>query len=224
MAADAVGANAEGEMTAWSTNREWPRRTAVLAALALALVALWAVWNRDAVMAWKAGMSPLVYFSAMALLPAIGATVTPFFIVAGATFGVEVGLLGSAFAMAVNAWICHTLATGPLRDAARRLMNRLGHRLPEVETGRDALRLTVMAQLTPGVPAFLKNYVAGVAGAPLSVFFPVVMIFRLAYAAPLVLLGESIFDHDLDRATVVGATVLVLLVAVGLAYRRIKRT
>ena len=47
---------------------------------------------------------------------------------------------------------------------------------------------------------------------------------RLAYAAPLVLLGESIFDHDLDRATVVGATVLVLLVAVGLAYRRIKRT
>ena len=41
MAADAVGANAEGEMTAWSTNREWPRRTAVLAALALALVALW---------------------------------------------------------------------------------------------------------------------------------------------------------------------------------------
>src|SRR5690606_26537577 len=78
MAADAVGANAEGEMTAWSTNREWPRRTAVLAALALALVALWAVWNRDAAMAWKAGMSPLGSSSAMAPLPAIRAPPTPF--------------------------------------------------------------------------------------------------------------------------------------------------
>ncbi|MDQ3363810.1 MAG: hypothetical protein M3680_00055 [Myxococcota bacterium] len=42
---------------------------------------------------------PLTFFIVMALLPAFGAPLTPLFLVAGVTFAVRVGLIGSGLAL-----------------------------------------------------------------------------------------------------------------------------
>src|SRR5262249_18355238 len=62
---------------------------ALVAAAAVALVA-WSVWDREAMAAWKRQLAPFPFFVAMTVLPAFGLPLTPFLVLAGATFGMRV--------------------------------------------------------------------------------------------------------------------------------------
>ena len=75
-----------------STPVIWARR--VLGALTLLVLAvlIWNAWDHQAFIAWREEAGVVPFFLAMALLPALGVPITPFFIVAGATFGTYVGL------------------------------------------------------------------------------------------------------------------------------------
>lgn len=166
-------------------------------------------------MAWMRESGPLPYFALMALLPAIGAPITPFFLVAGATFGIPVGLIGSALALAMNLTLCHRLARSRLRPLFESLARRFGYEIPDFgKVGNRAVRFTLMVKLAPGVPAFIKNYGLGAAGVPFPLYFGVSMLLTGLYAACLVLLGESLFQHDLTHAALPAAVLVVLALSV----------
>jgi uncharacterized membrane protein YdjX (TVP38/TMEM64 family) len=184
----------------------------------LALLWAWREWDQDAFFAWQREAGPVPFFAALAVLPALGVPTTPFFMLAGMTFGVTVGLVGTAASLAVNMMLCFWIAHSGLREWLRRLLARWGKELPRMEP-KQALRFAILVKLAPGVPTFVKQYALGLSGLKVVPYFLVSFLITMPYAATFVVLGESVFDFDWQQA--VGAlVVLVLLSAALYALRR----
>jgi uncharacterized membrane protein YdjX (TVP38/TMEM64 family) len=191
--------------------RRWPRLVlAGFALVALVLVA-WSAWDRAAVLGWMRQASPFWFFSATALLPAFGLPVTPLFVLAGATFGTRLGLVGAAIALGVNLTLCYLVARSALRPWLTSLVRRFRYDLPDfAERRRGAARFTFTVKLAPALPAFVKNYALGVARVPFTLYFVTSMVITGVYAAAFVLLGDSLLVHNRGRALIAGAAVIVL--------------
>src|SRR5262245_17784212 len=113
----------------------WARRAGILAlAIALAYLII-AIWDRDAFGGWMPRVSPIAFFLAMAILPAFGAPQSPFLIIAGATYGVAVGLIGSLLAIALNLCICYAIAHSKLRPLLLRVFERYDYKVPDFTAG-----------------------------------------------------------------------------------------
>lgn len=200
----------------------WSRRALTVIALAGLVVLLWSAWELDAVMAWLHHARPVPFFAAMAVLTSLGAPPTPFLVVAGASFGVGVGLAGSLLATAVSLWVNYAVARGGLRPRVEALLRRWGQAWPSPgESQGRALRFTLLVKLAPG-PVLLKNYLLAVAGVPFAPYFAVSMLVSGAYAVALVVLGDSVLDHQLERA-LPAALVLATAAALGLWWRQRRR-
>jgi uncharacterized membrane protein YdjX (TVP38/TMEM64 family) len=172
---------------------------------------LWWGWNQPVFRSWQAEASPVPFFVAMALLPAIGIPVTPFFVLAGAAFGPRIGLVGSILALAANLVLCHWIGRRKLRAWLTRGFSRFGYALPDFDARKQgALRYTLLVKFMPGIPGFARNYLLATAGVPFSLYFVVSMAITGAYGAALVILGESAFRHD-------GPHMVVAAVLIGLA-------
>jgi hypothetical protein len=102
----------------------WLKRILGVLGFASLAFALWSVWDRDAMEAWKQEAGPLVFFGSTAVLPAIGLPITPFFVLAGATFGVGPGLLGSGVALGLNLALCYAIARSRVRSWLEGLLRR----------------------------------------------------------------------------------------------------
>lgn len=194
-----------------------PLLRGVLVALGVAALAfiVWTAWDRDLITRWKESASPLPFFTGMALAPAIGLPISPLFVLAGATFGRRVALLGSLLALAANLALCYFIARTGLRRWLMRLMRRFDYDLPDFEKKyRGAWRFTLMVKATPGIPQFVKNYGLGVAGVPFGLYFATSMVVSGAYGVALIVLGDSLFRHDRSRSILVGGAVVVLAAAI----------
>jgi uncharacterized membrane protein YdjX (TVP38/TMEM64 family) len=194
-----------------------------LGALALAAVALvaWWAWDRDAIMAWKEEAGALPFFGAMAVLPAVGMPITPFFVLAGATFGVGPGLLGSGVALGLNLTLCYAVARSGLRPKLESLLRRFDYELPDFGgTEKSALRFTLLVKLAPGAPAVVKNYLLGLTGVPFPLYFAASMLITGVYAVLCVVVGVSLFDHATHRLLLVAAVAVAVVLAVGLWWWR----
>lgn len=175
---------------------------------------IWSAWDHEAFLTWKREAPPLVFFAAMALLPALGFPLTPFYLAAGATFGGRVGLIGSVAAVAVNLSLTYLLARTALRGWVLSMLSRFGRELPDLSAREHgALRLSLLVKLAPGVPASIKHYALAVSGVPFPIYFAVCMSFAMLYAIPLVVLGESLFAHDVGVVAVSVAAVACLAAA-----------
>lgn len=112
---------------------------------------------------------PLAYFTAMALLPAIGVPGTAFTLTAVPAFGPQLGAGSVVFlalaALTVNIALTHMLASRWLRPPLAWLVGRLGYRLPPVASA-DVTDLIVLLRVTPGIPFPVQNYLLGLAGVP----------------------------------------------------------
>jgi uncharacterized membrane protein YdjX (TVP38/TMEM64 family) len=199
-----------------------PVALAVAAALLL-LAAAWFSWDREAVLAWKRSASPPLFFAAMAILPALGLPLTPFYIVAGATFGVPIGLMGSMIALAVNLTLSYFIARSIPQAWLEGVLSRFGTKLPAFDETSGAIRFSVLVKLTPGVPMLLKNYLLGLSGVPFKVYLLTSLVTALLYAVPLMILGNSLFDHDWSRSTVAIVVGLAAGAGVWLWRRRSRR-
>src|SRR5690606_7883903 len=123
-----------------------PKRADVLHRLmqALALAAIvgvcawvWLAWDHESFARWQEEAGPLPFFGALAVLPAFGLPTTPFYLLAGATFGTGLALAGSAVSLAANLALCHWIARSGVRPRLERWLDRRGHRLPAVKPGRE---------------------------------------------------------------------------------------
>jgi uncharacterized membrane protein YdjX (TVP38/TMEM64 family) len=201
--------------------RPWLASSLLLLVLAVLGLLIWSRWDREALLAWKQDAGPLRYFTAMALLPAVGVPFSPFFMLAGVLFGPRVGVLGSCLALAANLTLCHRLAAGALRPRFSALLQRFDSFLHFEDGARDALRFTLMVKFTPGLPAAAKNYLLGLAGVPFRTYFAVSLALNGSLGVVLVLLGDSLFAHDLRLfALSFGALVLLAAALLWLHRRR----
>lgn len=196
-----------------STPATWARRALGAVTLLVLAVLIWNAWDYQAFIAWREEAGVVPFFLAMALLPALGVPITPFFIVAGATFGTYVGLAGSAVALSTNLVLCYWIARSGLRPWLARLLARTRYDIPDFEKEQGALRFALLVKLAPGVPIFIKHYLLGMAGVPFWIYFGVSGLITGIYAVAFVVLGESLLDHDLGS----GAVALAVLAAAGVA-------
>jgi uncharacterized membrane protein YdjX (TVP38/TMEM64 family) len=189
------------------------RALLAIALLSLAVL-LWSIWDREALLQWIQSARALPFFAVMAILPAVGVPITPFFVLAGATFGTRVGLAGSLLALGANLALCYFIARSGLRPRLVALLGRFDYELPNFAAGgKSALRFALVVKATPGVPAFVKNYALGAAGVPFGVYLATSMSVTGLYAALLIVLGESLFDHDLRKTLLVGGALLLFAAA-----------
>jgi uncharacterized membrane protein YdjX (TVP38/TMEM64 family) len=204
------------------TSRTIPSRwlwRGLLVGLVLAVtLALWMWWDQEAFMEWKRDAGALPFFAALAVLPAFGVPTTPFYLLAGATFGVAGGLLGSAISLAVNLLLCFWIARSGLRKWLEAALKRTRYRLPVVADGR-VIRFALLVKFTPGAPTFIKTYLIAIAGVPFWLFFLLSYVVTMAYAAGFIVLGESMLDRDFGQAAWALAVLVVLGVAIWFGRR-----
>lgn len=165
---------------------------------------------------------PVAFFSAMALLPACGVPALTFVLTAVPVFGPQLGtatavLLGLA-ALTVNFCLTYGLARGALRPMLQKVVARLGYRLPEVEAG-DATDLVILLRVTPGVPFFVQNYLAGLARLPFGRYLAVSAAIAWPLNAAFLLFGDALL-HGRAKVAFVSLCAIVALVTVLHLVRR----
>ncbi len=191
--------------------------------VAVVLAALFAVSryvDAGTLREWKREAPFFPFFAALALLTLLGFPTTPFFLVAGAAYGVLPALAGTCVALAVHLLLAHRIAATGLRPILERWMHKTGFALPEDLPG-NGLRFAVMVRFLPAMPWFLKNYILCLAGIPFPVFFSVSFLASLIYAVPLVLLGESAFEQDLGELVAWLVALALMLVLARYAAKRL---
>ncbi|HEX2854920.1 MAG TPA: VTT domain-containing protein [Opitutaceae bacterium] len=138
---------------------------------------------------------PLAFFTGMAILPAVGFPVLAFVLTAGPAFSEQLGtptvVAFALLAVTVNFLITYGLARGALRPFLEKLLTRFGYEMPNVEVG-DATDLVVIMRLTPGVPFFVQNYMAGLAGLPFGKYLFISCLIVWPYNATTVLFGDAV--------------------------------
>jgi uncharacterized membrane protein YdjX (TVP38/TMEM64 family) len=190
--------------------KSWIRHAAWTVAVIGLLYVAWSVWSRDASLIWLQRARPVPFFSAMALLPLIGFPITPFFVLAGALFDVRLGVIGAVIALGCNLAACYFLAR-KLRPSLERLLRRLDRQLPNAGSGTwKAIRFTMTVKLTPGVPAFIKNYSVAIAGVAFLPYFFSSLLITGVYGVAVLVLGDSLLNHDRGQILKVGAVLAVL--------------
>jgi uncharacterized membrane protein YdjX (TVP38/TMEM64 family) len=199
----------------------WVRRAITVAVAGVVLYLAWALWDYQALLAWLERARPLPFFAAIAVLPAVGLPMTPLFLLAGATFGVKLAVIGTLVALAVNLTLCYMLARGKLRKQLVRALRRFDYELPDFGApDKNALRFSVMTKLAPGIPGFVKNYGLAAAGVPFGIYLGVSMAITGAYAAALILLGESLLTHELSSGVIAVVVVAVLALVLWTLFKR----
>src|SRR5262249_17702678 len=108
----------------------WKWVVGAVAVISLAVV-VWSVWDHTALMGWIGRARPLPCFTVLAVLPAFGLPVSPLFVLAGASFGIKLGIIGSLVALALNLTACYWVARR-LRPLFERLFRRFKFRLPDM--------------------------------------------------------------------------------------------
>lgn len=155
---------------------------------------------------------PVAYFSAMMVLPAVGAPLMAFTIPAGEAFAGQLGMAGviavALSAIAVNLALTYWLARYALRPLLTGLIKRYGYDIPRI-TPRNALNVLLVVRFTPGPPFALQSFVLGVAEAPFRLYMIVSWIAVLPWAVGAIVLGQGLFNGNF-RAAAMGLGVLVV--------------
>ncbi len=169
---------------------------------------------------------PVLFFAAEALLPALGAPLAAFNLVAGEAFAPQMtmpGVVAAAMvAIAINLALTYWLARRAFRPFLTRLVARYGYAVPRV-TAANALTVSLVVRLTPGPPFFLQGYLLGLAEVPFRLYMVVSWLAVLPWAIAFIVLGKAAREGSFVRiATAVGLIVVAVL-AVQLIRRKLAR-
>jgi uncharacterized membrane protein YdjX (TVP38/TMEM64 family) len=173
-----------------------------------------ALWEQVKTAVQEAG--PFVFFSAMAILPGLGAPMLAFSLPAGELFGPTLGMPMVVFwtlvATTLNLLLTYAVARRGLRPVLQALVKRLGYKLPEVESG-DAIDLIVIVRLTPGVPFVVQNYLLGLTEIPAVRYVTVSCLLVLPQAVAFVIFGQALMSGQ--GKLVLAAVGLLAVVSAG---------
>lgn len=165
---------------------------------------------------------PGVFFSAMAVLPAIGAPISLFTFPVSAAFGDDLGtgtvVVYAVAAVAVDLALGYWLAAWALRPFIERLVKWMGFTLPDTAKV-PPWEITLLVRIIPGPPLFLQSYLLGLARVPFVPYMVVSVLVSGTYTALTVVAVDGMRRGD--PWTIAGAA--VVLVVVVLTVRRLRR-
>lgn len=159
---------------------------------------------------------PVVFFSAEAVLPAIGAPVMPFHLAAGPLFGEQLGMatvvILALAAITANMLMSYWLARRAFRPLLEKLLKRFGYSVPQVQES-DLTDLAILLRVTPGPPFFVQNYLLGLAGVPFGRYILISCVVQWVYTAGFVLFGDALL-HGKGKMAMLAGSVLVVAIVV----------
>ncbi|MDB6167496.1 MAG: associated Golgi protein [Verrucomicrobia bacterium] len=171
----------------------------------------------DQGMATIRDVGPLVFFSAMALLPSVGLPISLFTITAGEAFAPQFGMPAviavTLAILAFNLALTYWLARFALRPVLIRLLDRYGYKVPRV-TKENALAVTLVMRLTPGVPYVVQGYVLGVAEVPFGLYMLASWLCQVPWAVGFLVLGQGLLKGNFMVAAKGLGVIVVAAVAV----------
>ena len=171
-------------------------------------------------------MGPWVFFTAMAILPAVGAPLMAFNLVAGEAFAPQMTMPGVivtvAAVIAANLMLSYWLSRYALRPLLARLVERYGYSVPKV-TRQNALTVTMLVRLTPGPPYFLQSYLLGLAEVPLRLFMIVSWLAVVPVAVSAVILGKAAREGHMGKIGLVLGVMVLVVVAVQVVRRKVAK-
>jgi len=180
----------------------------------------------DQFVAFIRDMGPWVFFVAMALLPAVGAPLSAFNLVAGEAFAQRLTMPGVIVAVAVmialNLALTYWLARYALRPLLTRLVAHYGYAVPRIDA-KNALTASLLVRLTPGPPFFFQSYLLGLAEVPFRLYMIVSWLAVLPLALSVVLLGKAAREGSLGKIFAVLGLMVVAVVAVQILRRRVAK-
>lgn len=157
---------------------------------------------------------PVAFFIGMALAPLAAVPMLAFSLPAVALYGERFGTTGvvtlSLAAVTVNFCLAYALARRGLRPLLTAIVARLGYKLPEVEAG-DATDLVILLRVTPGVPFFAQNYLAGLAEVPFGKYFLISAIIAWPLNVAFLLFGDALL-HGKGKVALLSFCALAALV------------
>ncbi len=166
-------------------------------------------------------VGPWAFFAAMAVLPAAGFPLSPFWLSAGPVFGPELGLpLVIALAgtsLLVNLALTYWLARYAFRPVLVWLVRKLGYELPQVAVA-DQVEVTVLLRVTPGSPYFIQGYLLGLAEIPFKTYLLISWIISMVYGVAFIFFGDSLAQGRGKLALLAFGAVVAL--AVGFRFLR----
>ncbi len=167
------------------------------------------------------GFGPVAFFSAMAILPALGCPITIFTISVGPIFGGQLGLplilLLAAGAIVFNLAFGYWLARYALRPWVEWLFKWLGYSLPQVST-EDRLALSVLVRVTPGPPYCVQNFILGMVGVPFGLYMVVSALICVPLSFGFIVFGDSIAQGK--GKVVVASLLLIVALSFGIKFLR----
>lgn len=169
---------------------------------------------------------PVIFFAAMALLPAAGFPLFAFTLAAGPVFAPVLGtgwvIAWSLAAVVINLLLTYWLADRVLRPLVSRLQSWGGFSLPDQAVG-GAWQLTLIVRLTPGPPFWAQSYLLGLLRVPLAPYLVVSTAVMAGYIVALVCGGAAITQGNGRLAFAAVAGLAVLVAALQLWGRRAAR-
>jgi len=164
-------------------------------------------------LAFVRGAGPVVFFLAMALLPAVGAPQSIFTLAAGPLFGAQLGMV-TVVLLAVSATLfnmvfSYWLASRVLRPVLEAVLQRLGYKIPQVQEG-DETGLIVLLRVTPGVPFTVQNYLLGLARAKFGRYLLISFLIQAPLNAAFVIFGDALL-HGKGKTAFYGISAIVVL-------------
>lgn len=164
---------------------------------------------------------PVVFFLAMAILPALGVPLSLFALAAGDAFAARMTMPGvivtALAAMAANLAMSYWLARHALRPPLSRLVAHYGYSVPRV-TANNALGVTVIVRFT-GAPFFLQNYVLGLAEVPFGLYLLVSALATGPFVVAFIVLGKAFREGGFGKIAT-GVAVLVVAIVLVQVLRR----
>lgn len=154
-----------------------------------------------------------VFFTALAVLPALGFPLSAFWLTAGSVFGPQIGMgwviVWSGVALAVNLALTYWLARYAFRPLLERLCTWLGYKLPVVDA-EDHVGLSVLVRVTPGPPFFVQGYLLGLAEVKFGVYMLVSWLASMAYGVAIIVFAQALMSGK-D-----GGGIKLIILAVGM--------
>ncbi len=155
--------------------------------------------------------------AALLILPLVGVPVSVLHAVTGARFGLPMGMALVALSIAFQLVASYLIVLAAPKFFAKRFAWLRG-RLP-TSAHRS---LTLFTMLLPGAPYFAQNYVLAGAGVPFGIYFGYSFFIHVVRSVVGVIFGEWSGDLTPMRAAVFVTYAIVVTLACGLAFRRLR--
>lgn len=162
------------------------------------------------------GVHPAWIFLIIAILPATPIPASLIVIPAGIALksaGLndwQVGLL-VGIAAAINIGWSYFIASGPGRNFIDWVLRRSSVNIPSLTKG-NAVSLTLLLRLTPGIPYFLHALVLGFMRVPYRIYLPISLVTSLPILVAFALLGNAAADGNLAKVMLFIGIIAVLAI------------